>query len=257
MAYDEKNTKLLTERYEEVFHTFDQLMLKLSYSRNKLSNERASEYLMQGVGRRLSVLSKCVHNIFKIFPIDKTDLLLRDDLKDLDINLHAFFVNIAGILDNLAWVFVYENDLFGNPKEGKLSKQDIGLFNKKTQKYFTAELNEYLKTDSIKSWYADYSKEYRDALAHRIPLYVPPQALSDEETEEYRALEKQLDFTSLEAISRNDEILDRMSSMGRACFLFAHSLGEGCEPVYLHAQVISDFITIDVIVNKFCEYGIQ
>jgi hypothetical protein len=34
------------------------------------------------------------------------------DFSDLDINLHAFFVNISGILDNLGWVFVYENDLF-------------------------------------------------------------------------------------------------------------------------------------------------
>jgi len=119
MAYDEENTKLITEKYDEVDHMHNQLILRLSSFRSKPANEKAAEYLMQGAGRRLNILTKCLHNIFKIFPIEKTDLLPRDDLTDLDINLHAFIVNISGISDNLAWVFVYDNDLFGSPKEGK------------------------------------------------------------------------------------------------------------------------------------------
>lgn len=220
MAYDEENTKLITEKYDEVDHMHNQLLLKLSSFRSKLANEKAAEYLMQGVGRRLKIITKSLHNIFRIFPIEKTDLLPRDDLTDLDINLHAFFVNISGILDNLAWVFVYENDLFGNPKEGKIDKHGVGLFNEKTQTHFKPDLNEYLKSNSIQSWHAEYVKNYRDALAHRIPLYVPPVALNDEEKEEYILLEKQLwDFSSLESILKNDEILEKQSNLGRVCAL--------------------------------------
>jgi hypothetical protein len=58
----------------------------------------------------------------------------------------------------------------------------------------------------MQTWYTEYSKNYRDALAHRIPLYVPPSALNKEEQEEYMLLEKQLwNFNSLGAILQHDE----------------------------------------------------
>ena len=258
MTYDEKNTKLITEKYDEVDHIHDRLMFKLSLFRSKLKNKKAAEYLMQGVGRRLKILTKCIHNIFRIFPINKTDLLPRDDLTDVDINLHAFFVNISGILDNLAWVFVYEKDLYESPKEGKIDKHGVGLFNKKTQKHFNSELNEYLKSDSMQNCYKGYSQNYRDALAHRIPLYVPPSALNKEEQEEYMVLEKQLwDFISSEAILQHDEISKKQSQLGQACPSFTHSLDEGSKPMLLHAQMLADFMTIDEIISKFCEYSMK
>ena len=255
MVYDEENIKKIKEKYAEIDHVYTRLVLNLSHLRLKLTNEKACEYLVQGVGRRLNILTRCLHNIFKIFPVEKTDLLPRDDLTDLDINLHAFFVNISGILDNLGWVFVYENDLFGSSEEGKIAKLGVGLFNKKTQIHLKPELNNYLKSKKMQTWYTEYSKNYRDALAHRIPLYVPPSALNKEEQEEYMLLEMQLwDFNSLEAILQHDEILDKQSKLGRACPLFAHSLNEGSPPLFLHAQVIADFVTIEEIINKFCDY---
>jgi hypothetical protein len=255
MAYDEENIKKIKEKFAEIDHVYTRLVLKLSQLRLKLKNEEACEYLVQGVGRRLNILTRCLHNIFKIFPVEKTDLLPRDDLTDLDINLHAFFVNISGILDNLGWVFVYENDLFGSSEEGKITKFGVGLFNKKTQIHLKPELNTYLKSKKMKTWYIEYSKNYRDALAHRIPLYVPPSALNKEEQEEYMLLEKQLsNFNSVGAILQHDEILDKQSKLGRACPLFAHSLNEGSTPLFLHAQVMADFLTIDEIINKFCDY---
>lgn len=255
MSYDEENIKKIKEKHAELDHIYKQLMLKLSYMRSNLTSKKACEYLMQGVGRRLNILTKCLKNIFKIFPVEKTNLLPRDDLTDLDINLHAFFVNVSGILDNLGWVFVYENDLFGSPKEGKINKRGIGLFNKKTQTHLRPELNEYLNSERMQAWYAEYSKNYRDALAHRIPLYVPPSALTKEEQEEYMALEKKLwDFSSFKAILQHDEILEKQSQLGRACPLFGHSLNEGGKPLFLHAQVIADFLTIDEVIKKFCDF---
>jgi len=255
MSYDKENVKKIKEKYNEIDHISKQLMQRLLSLRLKLTNEKAFEYLMQGVGRRLNILTKCLHNIFRIFPVEKTDLLPLEDLTDLDINLHAFIVNISGILENIGWVFVYENDLLGNPKEGKINKHGVGLFNKKTQIYLNSKLNKYLNSGRMQAWYTEYSKNYRDALAHRIPLYVPPSALNKEEQEQFMILERQLwDFSSSEAILQHDEILKKQSRLGRACPLFVHSLDEGSKPLFLHAQVIADFITIEEIINKFCDY---
>ena len=254
MFYNEEDIIKIKEKYADIHHIYEELMLKLLHLRSKLTKEKAREYLMQGVGRRLNVLTKCTHNIFRIFPVEKTDLLPRDDLTDLDINLHAFFVNISGIIDNLGWVFVYENDLFGSPKEGKIDKNGVGLLNKKTQAHLGPDLNEYLKSERMQTWYTEYSKNYRDALAHRIPLYVPPSLLNKEENDEYMLLEKELwDFTSLEAISLHDQIIKKQSQLGRPCPFFAHSCSEKGKPLFLHAQVIADFMTIEEIINKFCD----
>ncbi len=58
MAYDEENTELIKDKYNEVDHIHDQLLLKLTLFRSKLVNEKAVEYLMQGVGRRIKILTK-------------------------------------------------------------------------------------------------------------------------------------------------------------------------------------------------------
>lgn len=265
MVYDEENIKKIKEKYADIDQVYARLVLKLSHLHSILRSKKACEYLMQGVGRRLNILTRCLHNIFKIFPIEKNDLLTRDDLTDLDINLHAFLINISGILDNLAWVFVYENDLLGSPKKGKITKYGVGLFNEKTQIHLKPELNDYLKSEVMQTWYTEYSKNYRDALAHRIPLYVPPSTLNKEDEEKYMLMEKQLrDFNSSEAILQHDEIeeildkqieiLDKQSKLGQACPLFAHSFNEGGTPIFLHAQVVADFLTIEEIINKFCDY---
>ena len=62
------------------------------------------------------------------------------------------------------------------------------------------------------------------------------------------------DFNSFESISRDNEIIERQNQLGQACPLFAHSLGEGAKPVFLHAQVTANYLTIEEIITKFCDY---
>lgn len=223
---------------------------------SRLSNPIAREYLSQGVSRRLKVLERCICNIYCLFPPEKRNLLTKNELTDLSINLHAFFVNISGILDNLAWVFVYEKNLYGSAKVGKLGKYDVGLFNKKTLKYLWPKLSDYLKTESMGNWYKEYSKNYRDALAHRIPLYVPPSALNEKEGEKYAQIEEQLqllDMGNPEELTRYEQLREEQSDLGRPCVLFAHSFREKCKQVYFHAQVIADFMTVKEIIDRFCK----
>ncbi len=202
------------------------ILLARSTFEPRLKNEKAREYLMQGVGRRLKTLTRCINNIFTTFPPGQVEHLSKEALTDIDINLHAFFINVAGIFDNLAWVFVYENDLLGKSKEGKIPRDWVGLFNEETQKHLKVELRDYLNTDSMKSWYRSYSKSYRDTLAHRIPLYVPPSLLSEADAKEYQIIEEQiqaLGFSTLGDIDKSHELRDRQKILDeRVIFLHIH-----------------------------------
>lgn len=258
MTYDKSSLRKIKEKYQDIRRVHDQLVLReIKPLQSKLTNNRAKEYLLQGVGRRLKILTRSIENIFQIFPIDQTEQLAPDELTDLTINLHAFFVNVSGLFDNLAWVFAFEYNLVGEPKTGKLGRFDIGLFNEKTQSHLSDRLRTYLKSQDLQNWHSEYSKNYRDALAHRIPLYVPPSVLKPAEQKKYLELETQiqtLDLTKYENLEIYGAILGQQSELGQASPFFAQSGGEKGLPVFLHAQVLTDYATIEEVVTKFCEY---
>jgi hypothetical protein len=212
-----------------------------------LKEEKAQEYLSHGVARRLDVIERCVENIYSIFPLERKELLSRNELKDLDINLHAFFVNIFGLLDNLAWVLVHEKRL-------KIDKKNVGLYMNKTQECFEEKFRSYLNSDHMKKWHNEYLKNYRDALSHRIPLYVPPKALTSEQKDRAELIEKQInnsirsrDYNAINNLNDSDD------KIGSPCPFFIHSISEENRYVFFHAQVITDFKTIEEIVEKFCD----
>jgi hypothetical protein len=257
MTYDERALKEITEKYQDKGRVHDKLILQLRSLFSKLTNTKAKEYLIQGAGRRLNVLTRCIENIFRIFPIGQTEQLTSNELTDLSINLHAFFVNVSGLFDNLAWVFAFEYDLTGEPKNGKLGQFDIGLFNKKTQSHLSDRLRNYLKAQDLQNWHSEYSKNYRDALAHRIPLYVPPSVLNPAEQKKYFELETQiqtLDLTKYENLEIYGAILEQQMILGQASPFFAQSGGEKSRPVFLHTQVLADYATIEEVVTMFCEH---
>ena len=256
MTYSTETLVEIYEKYREINNTHDKLLLRLTSFQRTLTNEKAREYLMQGVGRRLKTLTRCICNIFSIFPPEQSKRLSKDELTDIDINLHAFFINIAGIFDNLAWAFVHENDLLGKTSEGKIPKIRVGLFNKETQKNLKTALNDYLNSATMKLWYEGYSKIYRDSLAHRIPLYVPQALVSKDEKKKIKTIEEQLqelDFSKVCDIDKHNELRNKQQTLGRASHFFGHSPTEGNLAVYFHAQVLSDYATVEEIIDKFCK----
>jgi len=256
MLYDESSANDIMEKYSQLHHHRRKLLLQLMSFAASLKNHKANEYLMQGVGRRLDILGRCIENIFVIFPITRKKRLISTEMTDLGINLHAFFVNVSGLLDNLGWIFAYEYDLVKNNNDGKLKKHDVGIFNKKTQIFLPEPLRAYLTSERLVAWYSEYSKNYRDTLAHRIPLYVPPAVLKKKEQEQYYALQKEideLDLSQLENHAIYEKSTSKQKSLGQVAPFFAHSLEEGCRPVMLHAQVVCDYLTLEEIISKFCD----
>lgn len=196
------------------------LVSKISTLSGNLKEEKAKEYLFHGVARRLGIIERCVENIYSIYPLERTELLSCGELKDLDINLHAFFVNIFGLLDNLAWVLIHEKRL-------KIDKKHVGLYIDKTQECFEEKFRDYLNSEHMKKWHNEYLKNYRDALSHRIPLYVPPKTLTSEQKNRTEFIEKQLnDSIKLRDYSAIDNLHNRDAKIGNPCPFFIHSISE-------------------------------
>jgi hypothetical protein len=257
MVYNDNKLIEINEQYQSVKRKHKQLLLNLIKFQVKLKNDKARVYVYQGVSRRLGTLTRCLINIFDLFPPERTLRLSKDELIDVSINLHAFFINITGVFDNLGWVFVFENNLLGKPRDNKISRTGVGVFNNRTQNFLNENLREYLNQESILSWYKNYSKNYRDALAHRIPLYVPPSALNEAEVEEYNMIIQKinvLDVTHPDYLANYEELLDRQKRLGKVCMYFAHSMEEEGSPAFIHAQIICDFLTVEEVVTKFCEF---
>jgi hypothetical protein len=98
------------------------------------------------------------------------------------------------------------------------------MFLGSTQRYLPSALSDYLTRDAIASWHDEYLKNYRDALAHRIPLYIPPARFTDAEGVRHKELEQEI----ADCMQRGDwERLDRLQgeqdALGVACPMFIHS----------------------------------
>jgi hypothetical protein len=246
--YKKEDILKINSEYVTVKNRYIDLMIQLFVLSPKLKEEKAKEYLHQGVSRRWEVIERCIENIFSIFPAERNNLLSHEELIEIEINLHAFFVNIFGLLDNLAWVFIHEQKL-----TGAIDKIKVGLFKKETKKYLPLKFCNYLDSPQIKLWHKQYLINYRDALSHRIPLYVPPQILNPEQKNQMMQMDQEIiscyktrDFTNIEKLRK------QQLNIGTVCPFFVHDSSES-KGVFLHAQLIADFNTIEDILKNFCE----
>lgn len=163
----------------------------------------AEEYAKHGFCRRLNILYRCVTNIFEIYPPKKEPKIAYDIRTDVNINLHAFIINVYGSLDNLAWILVKEKDI-RNKKTGKsLCPKEIG-FPFDSTKYkpiwesFSHQLQDYLSTK--KEWFS-YIEGFRHSLAHRVPLYVPEELTYEDNTKRYEFVQIAQDALILGTVS--------------------------------------------------------
>lgn len=252
--FDSSKLEQLYNEYVKIHSKFEQLIVK--YLNLNFQNKTAAEYCTNGFLRRLKTLKRCIENIYNICPPKKLEKLLEDDDRlDLEINLQSFIVNIFGCLDNLAWIWVSEKKV-KNRRGGSLKGSAIGLMDKKQNKEvresFSQDFQNYL--NGLTKWYDEYLKEYRHALAHRIPLYIPPICLNPEEYKQYASLEKQ----KLQAISENNfqllsHLNEEQNRLGKFIPLIKHSFGENSRPVIFHAQILADWNTIVELAEKFLD----
>ncbi|NCT69285.1 MAG: hypothetical protein GXC76_16775 [Rhodanobacteraceae bacterium] len=214
---------------------------------------RLREYLLHGAARRVGAIRRAIQNIYAFFPPETERPLQQDTLADVQINLHAFVMNLYGLYDNWAWAFVLQHNL----EDAIGGRQRIGLFIDATRNRLPRELREYLLSPAATAWHENYAKSFRDALAHRIPPYIPPAQITPEEEARYNELENE----KVECIKngrweRLDEVWAEQGALGVPCPYFLHAYTEDTppRPLYLHPQVLSDAAAVVEFGNLFLQH---
>lgn len=235
--YSDESMKKIQEEYvkveKSVAATLEQFVTK------KFLSERAKEYAHHGLSRRLGVLQRSIRNVFNIIPPNMDRIPTREETLDSTINVQAFIINVFGCRDNLAWILVEEKKIVGD--DGKpLDRHQVGFSKKcvEVRKSLSKESVAYI--DSLGEW-AKGMGDYRDSLAHRIPLYIPPYTVSDENAAEYHAIEQAMNkaFAERNYVER-ERLAEEQLKLVRFTPWIQGSFGEKTPPIVIHAQMIAD-----------------
>ncbi|PZP84032.1 MAG: hypothetical protein DI582_09790 [Azospirillum brasilense] len=250
MYFSAADIRKLYTAYEEIEGKYQSLLL--AFAMRSFASKEAAEFAMHGFTRRVKTMKRCIENIYRICPPDIDRKPSSDELSDIAINLQAFVLNVYGALDNLAWVWVKEKGIVG--KAGApLTNREIGFAEKyrTVRDSFSPEFQAYLKT--LDQWFA-HVEEFRHALAHRIPLYVPPYASNEEEVKK----ERELDALRMAALKKHQfeeykRLSDEIEALGTFVPWMTHSFGENSPQAVFHAQIIADWNTVMQVWEKFIE----
>jgi hypothetical protein len=245
--FSEKQLEQLRKDYALV--TAKRVGLMGAFINRTYGDPRAKEFATHGFARRVKTLGKCMDNVFRILPPDRRDLPSMDEVTDATVSLQAFVLNIFGATDNLAWIWVREKGLTlgsGAP----IPNVWVGLRKKPgyVRSTLSAEFQTYLT--GLDDWF-DMQENFRHALAHRIPLYVPPYGVPEGKVQAFQDLSdrmvsamKRFDFVEYERLSGEQEALGVFRPE------MTHSFEEQPGTIVFHAQMLADFNTIEEIGKK-------
>jgi hypothetical protein len=188
----------------------------------------AFQYLVYGAGRRLLMMWHAYRNVVVYSaPPNRLEPLTADESNELTRDLNVIYINIRGTLDNLAWALLHEYA----PEKVKNSKSSIGLFNPCISKD-----DRFKQLTSVlaphRDWNTDLAKR-RDPSAHRIPLTIPPQVLTEKEGLLFFEFLKDFEHAAqILEFSRADEAFKKTERLGRFIPYFLHDVDDGPFPIY-------------------------
>jgi hypothetical protein len=165
------NYATLQERLDAIFTAYASFPYKTLPGRH---------YATRGFLRRFSTMHHCIDRVFEMLPPERDERPADAVLLDTAIYIQSFVMNAFGAVDNLAWIWVCEKPL-------TLNRNKIGLGPKceEVRGSFSAGTRDYLAGRD--EWFAHIT-DFRDALAHRISLYIPPFIVSEEDDPAYERL---------------------------------------------------------------------
>jgi hypothetical protein len=248
--YSKKQLNDLRRNFSDCMRASDSLHIKGCNFLSSLRNDRAHEFMVHGFLRRSATLKRCIENIYRLNPPERVEKLLSHDREDLQINLQAFVFNVFGALDNLALVTVHELGI-------KILPGRIGFLKEKVDEnlanVLSKEFRNYITSLELSEW-KNYMRDFRHALGHRIPLYVPPSGLNKRDLKRYHKIEDQLAKALANFdVKSHQRLVNKQSSLGRNFPVVTHSFSERSEQVFFHSQVLTDFNTVIAIAIKFMD----
>jgi hypothetical protein len=204
---------------------------------------RAWEFAAHGVSRRLKTMTHCIGNVFGILPPEREDHPSMDELTDAIIYIQAFIFNAFACLDNLAWIWVCEKKLTTERGEPiPAGKVGLGKRCKLVRRSLPLGVRKHLK--SIDPWF-DHLENFRHALAHRIPLYIPPYVVAEKDLAAYQLLHAQKAKARRRGNERKYAQLDaKQKALTRYQPEMVHSVTDKSKRIVFHPQLLSDFKTI-------------
>jgi hypothetical protein len=236
MPLTRENCEELFGKLQTVRPKTDRMVLR--FVGHQFARGRAREYATQGFARRLQTVCRGIENAFSLIPPDVIEVPQKDRLRDAEINIQAVIANTFGCVDNLAWVWVHERGLSIDSRRVGLRAHNTGV-----RASLSADFRAYL--DSLEKWFG-YLTEYRDALAHRIPLYIPPGNVRPKDVDAYNDVTRRMS-AALERF--RPEEYNRLSAEQNKLLVFqpviGHSLTEMEAPYWFHAQILVDFLTTE------------
>ncbi|RBA25499.1 hypothetical protein [Herminiimonas fonticola] len=226
----------------------------------QLKVPRARTFANEGIGRRLQLIERAVNNIYRIYPLNKKTFLTKDECIDIAIQMHAFVINLYALFDNIAWVCILESGQ-------QLAPLKIGPFKSESQRFFPKRLKEYLAQETVKTWFDDYGKLYRDSTAHRIAPYLPSRVYTAEDGNRWQELNEESMQTLCATVScetrhevderleKHESIEREKESLGRNSIMMALSLigDDASPPIYMHPQLICDWGLAHELITTFTE----
>lgn len=255
MYFSEENIVQLKDDHSKIDSSYKSLLM--AYATKEFSSEQAAEFARHGFMRRVKTLKRCIDNVYSICPPEQNTKPSSEELSDLAINLQSFVLNVFGCLDNLAWVLVKEKGIHNRGKDLPPSK--IGLLGKYKGDYkfetvrqsLSQEFRDYLVR--MDEWF-EYLENFRHALAHRVPLYVPPYVVNEEEADKERELEnRRTEVLIRKDFDEYERLSEELEANGKFVPWMTHSFSEGSKQVVFHAQIIADWNTVVELSQKFLD----
>jgi hypothetical protein len=242
MFFSQQALDEMTKARQAIGDKYENLLMK--YVTLPLKDVTAREYATQGFPRRLGVMAHCIHNVFTTLPPEKEEIPSKTQLFDATVNIQAFLVNAFGCIDNLARIWIHEKPV--TTARGKpLPKGEIGLAVHHThvRTSLSQEFQDYLKT--LDEWLT-FMGNFRHALAHRIPLYIPPYALRPQDEAAYNEFEqKMIEASKNGELAEHGALAAEQQKLVRFMPWMHHSYLEEGKPAVFHPQLLADFHTIE------------
>ena len=198
-------------------------------------------------------------SINKIAYPNRSDPLNPEESVVLNLHLNSLYFHLSGFLDNLAWGVTLEHSVFSPFNEDDpTDRRKVGLFKRgflgQIQNMKDGILHQALQ--SKLDWYHQLA-DLRDPLAHRIPLYVTPAILTEEEGEEYGQLKIQFHECMVkDDFEGAEKALDQQQALGAYGGLFVNVENGAWQTYPITSQIEKDlenFIEIGNAVVHFLE----
>lgn len=258
--YSPKHVSHLLDKLRDLRNAQPGVRLDLSHLSEQLTVQRARTFSNEALGRRLPVIERTVLNIFNIYPPSRSEFLTRDECTDVAIQLHAFAINVYAVLDNAAWICMLEAGV-------NLAPVQVGLFKKECQAFLPPALVDYISQPTIKQWFNEYGKVYRDSTAHRIPPYLPDRVYTPAEGTRWQELHDESTAVLFdwnpgqssaqvdERLARHEQLEAEKQQLGRNSLMVGLTLNgeDATRPILLHPQLLSDLGLVHEFVQAFTQ----